>query len=145
MQPLQNVISRHFERQCDRYALMRTGLRTAYVSAFQKLARQNKDDPDPHPVEVFLFHSHPPISERLAMAGEGWLASGPPSKSPDHAVAYSRRRKAKSTQCPQLTSLLLDNAIPVALHPLWDPESKQALHTREGGNQFRGTRLHRSM
>ena len=67
-EPLQNAISRHFERQCDRYALVRTGLRDAYVSAFRKLARQNKDDPDPHPLEVVLFHSHPPIRQRLAAA-----------------------------------------------------------------------------
>jgi STE24 endopeptidase len=66
--PLQNVISRHYERQCDRYALNRTGFRDAYRSAFQKLARLNKDDPEPNPVEVFLLHSHPPIAERLAMA-----------------------------------------------------------------------------
>jgi STE24 endopeptidase len=70
LEPLQNVVSRHYERQCDRYALERTGLRDAYVSAFRKLARLNKDDPNPHPLEVFLFHSHPPISERLAMAEE---------------------------------------------------------------------------
>jgi STE24 endopeptidase len=69
LEPLQNAISRHFERQCDRYALERTGLRAAYLSAFRKLARLNKDDPSPNPVAVFLFHSHPPISERLAMAG----------------------------------------------------------------------------
>lgn len=68
LEPVQNVISRHYERQCDRYALDRTGMRAAYISAFQKLARLNKDDPDPHPLEVFLFHSHPPIGERLAMA-----------------------------------------------------------------------------
>jgi STE24 endopeptidase len=68
MSPLQNVISRHYERQCDRYALTRTGHRDAYRSAFQKLARLNKDDPAPNPIEVFLLHSHPPIAERLAMA-----------------------------------------------------------------------------
>jgi STE24 endopeptidase len=68
MSPLQNVISRHYERQCDRYALTRTGFRDAYRSAFQKLARLNKDDPEPNSVEVFLLHSHPPIAERLAMA-----------------------------------------------------------------------------
>lgn len=66
--PLQNFISRRFERQCDRYALDRTGLKQAYLSAFRKLARLNKDDPDPNPIEVFLFHSHPPIAERLALA-----------------------------------------------------------------------------
>jgi STE24 endopeptidase len=70
LEPLQNAISRRYERQCDRYALTRTGLREAYISAFRKLARLNKDDPDPHPLEVFLFHSHPPISERLAMADD---------------------------------------------------------------------------
>ena len=56
------------ERQCDAYALERTGSTDAYRSAFQKLAKLNKDDPDPHPVEVFLFHGHPPIAQRLAMA-----------------------------------------------------------------------------
>lgn len=68
LEPLQNLISRRYERQCDRYALERTGMRQAYVSAFRKLARLNKDDPAPHPLEVFLFHSHPPIAQRLAMA-----------------------------------------------------------------------------
>jgi STE24 endopeptidase len=69
-EPLQNIVSRRYERQCDRYALARTGLRAAYISAFRKLARLNKDDPNPPALEVFLFHSHPPISERLALADE---------------------------------------------------------------------------
>ncbi len=68
VEPLQNSISRFFERQCDRYALESTKNKNAYRTAFQKLARQNKADPDPHPLEVFLFHSHPPIAERIAMA-----------------------------------------------------------------------------
>jgi STE24 endopeptidase len=66
--PAQNALSRFFERQCDRYALKRTGLREAYRSAFAKLARVNKSDPDPHPVIVWLFHDHPAIRERIAMA-----------------------------------------------------------------------------
>jgi STE24 endopeptidase len=70
VEPLQNIISRRYERQCDRYALQRTHAPAVYRSAFQKLARLNKDDPAPHPLEVFLFHSHPPIAERLAMADE---------------------------------------------------------------------------
>jgi STE24 endopeptidase len=68
VEPLRNAVSRHFERQCDRYALERTGLHAAFRSAFQKLARQNKTDPNPHPLEVFLFHDHPPIAERLRLA-----------------------------------------------------------------------------
>ncbi len=68
MEPLQNAVSRRFERQCDRYAIEKTGLRAAYISAFQKLAKLNKDDPNPHWLDVLLFHSHPPVAERLAMA-----------------------------------------------------------------------------
>ena len=71
LEPLQNAVSRRYERQCDRYALRRTGLNDAYVSAFRKLARLNKDDPCPHWLDVLLFHSHPPIAERLAMAEGG--------------------------------------------------------------------------
>ena len=66
--PLQNALSRFFERQSDRYALERTGKRNAYLAAFRKLARLNKDDPDPHWLEVILFRSHPPIGQRIAMA-----------------------------------------------------------------------------
>jgi STE24 endopeptidase len=68
LEPLQNTISRYFERQSDWYALTRTGRVDAYRSAFRKLAQLNKADPDPHPLEVVLFHSHPTISQRLAMA-----------------------------------------------------------------------------
>ena len=66
--PLKNILSRRFERQCDCYALERTGLKESFISAFNKLATQNKADPNPHPLEVFLLHDHPPISERLQMA-----------------------------------------------------------------------------
>ena len=75
LEPLQNALSRHFERQADRYALERTGLREAYLSAFRKLAKLNKDDPSPPWLEVLLFHSHPPVGQRLAMAER--MKSGP--------------------------------------------------------------------
>jgi STE24 endopeptidase len=68
LSPVQNKVSRFFETQCDRYALARTGNRSAYRSAFIKLARINKADPDPHPVIAWLFYDHPPIRERLALA-----------------------------------------------------------------------------
>ena len=68
LSPLLNVLSRFHERQCDRYALERTHNKSAYRSAFIKLARINKSDPDPHPLVAFLFHDHPPIRERLAIA-----------------------------------------------------------------------------
>jgi len=70
MMPLANLISRYHERQCDRYAIERTGLRGAFVSAFRKLARLNNEDPSPAALEVFLFHDHPSIAQRLALADE---------------------------------------------------------------------------
>jgi STE24 endopeptidase len=66
--PLQNALSRFFEWQCDSYALKRTGTADAYRSAFIKLARLNKVDPDPHPLVVWLFDDHPPIRQRLRLA-----------------------------------------------------------------------------
>src|SRR5262249_17876349 len=68
LMPFRNAISRWFERQSDRYALQRTGNPAAYRSAFTKLAEINKADPDPNRFLVWLWHDHPPIRERLAMA-----------------------------------------------------------------------------
>lgn len=66
--PIQNALSRHFERQSDAYALARTGNRDAFRSAFLKLARMNKSDPAPHPFVEWLFYDHPAIGKRLATA-----------------------------------------------------------------------------
>ncbi len=66
--PMLGVVSRHFERQADRYALRHASRPTAFFSAFRKLARLNKEYPDPDPWEVILYYSHPPIAERLALA-----------------------------------------------------------------------------
>ena len=68
LSPLGNALSRFFEVQCDTYALRKTGRPDAFRSAFAKLARMNKSDPDPHPAVVWLFYDHPPIRERLALA-----------------------------------------------------------------------------
>jgi STE24 endopeptidase len=70
LSPAQNAMSRFFERQCDQYALARTRNSAAYRSAFTKLARLNKSDPDPHPVVVWLFYDHPAIRQRLALIVE---------------------------------------------------------------------------
>jgi len=75
-QPLAGAVSRHFERQADRYALEQTGLGDAFVSAFRKLAKLNKADPDPHWLKVKLFYSHPPIAERVAIVEKSGQKSG---------------------------------------------------------------------
>src|SRR5437588_12789217 len=62
--PMQNAISRFFERQCDAYALKRTRNAEAYCSAFIKLARLNKSDPAAHPWVVRLQYRQPAMRQR---------------------------------------------------------------------------------
>ncbi len=77
LSPLGNAVSRYFEVQCDTYALQKTGRPDAFRSAFAKLARMNKSDPDPHPAVVWFFYDHPPIRQRIALAGPPVLSSAP--------------------------------------------------------------------
>jgi STE24 endopeptidase len=71
--PLEKGITRQFERESDWYALERTANAGAFTSAFNRLARLNKADLAPPKLVVLLFHDHPPIGERLAMA-QRWQA-----------------------------------------------------------------------
>jgi len=67
-QPLEAFISRSFERSADSLALETTGLKEAFISTMNKLAKQNLSDRSPHPVIKFFFFDHPPIDERIKMA-----------------------------------------------------------------------------
>ncbi len=71
LMPLGNAFSRWRERMADAYALQVTGRREAFASAFVRLANQNLGEVDPEPWVVWLFYSHPPLGERIAMA-EKW-------------------------------------------------------------------------
>ena len=66
--PLDNAVSRWRERKADEYALQATGKNEAFASAFTRLANQNLGEVDPEKWVVFLFYSHPPLSERIAKA-----------------------------------------------------------------------------
>ena len=72
--PLDNALSRWRERKADRYALQATGKKEAFASAFTRLANQNLGEIDPEKWVVFLFHSHPPLGERIEMA-QNWESS----------------------------------------------------------------------
>ena len=67
-QPLDNAFSRWRERLADRYALESTGKPKAFASAMTRLANQNLGEVDPEKWVVFLFYSHPPLEERIALA-----------------------------------------------------------------------------
>jgi STE24 endopeptidase len=68
MMPLENAISRWRERMADEYALQATGKNDSFASAMVRLANQNLGEVDPEQWVVFLFYSHPPLSERIEMA-----------------------------------------------------------------------------
>lgn len=70
MQPFENYISRKLERNADLMALEATGLKEAFISMMDKLGTQNLADRNPHPIIKFFFFDHPPIDERIALAGE---------------------------------------------------------------------------
>jgi Zn-dependent protease with chaperone function len=68
--PIASAFSRHLEHQADQYGLEVTHGLTPDSSqvaarAFQVLGEVGLSDPDPNPVDVFLFYDHPPVSERV--------------------------------------------------------------------------------
>ncbi len=68
MMPLENAMSRWRERMADEYALEATGKNDSFASAMVHLANQNLGEVDPEQWVVFLFYTHPPLSERIEMA-----------------------------------------------------------------------------
>lgn len=67
-QPLENYLSRRFEKNADSLALKTTGLKEAFISMMNKLSSQNLSERNPHPIIKFFFFDHPPAGERIASA-----------------------------------------------------------------------------
>src|ERR1700678_2464108 len=68
--PISSAFSRHDEHQADQYGLEVTHGLTPDSSqvaaqAFQVLGEVDLADPEPNPVNVFLFYSHPAIPDRV--------------------------------------------------------------------------------
>jgi STE24 endopeptidase len=66
--PLVNAFSRANERKADRFALQVTRGREPFVSAMRRLGAQNLAEETPSRLAVWLFHTHPPVEERIAAA-----------------------------------------------------------------------------
>lgn len=71
--PISSAVSRRFEHQADQYGLEVThGLTpdSGQVAAqsFQILGEVDLSDPEPNPVDVFMFYSHPTIPDRIRFA-----------------------------------------------------------------------------
>jgi STE24 endopeptidase len=81
--PVASAISRHYEHQADQYGLEVThGLTpdSSEVAAqsFQILGEVSLSDPDPSPLQVFLFYSHPSIPDRIrfCLTYDPWANGG---------------------------------------------------------------------
>jgi len=68
--PIENAVSRWRESMADDYALQTTHKAEAFASAFTRLANQNLGEVDPEKWVVFMFHSHPPLGERIEKAND---------------------------------------------------------------------------
>lgn len=66
--PFVNALSRRHEHRADEYALRLTQRPEAFVSAMRRLGAQNLAEPHPSRVALWMFHSHPPIEQRVARA-----------------------------------------------------------------------------
>ncbi|MCJ7666495.1 MAG: M48 family metalloprotease, partial [Actinobacteria bacterium] len=68
--PVQNAVSRYFEKQTDEIALELTRAYDTQVSLMIKLAESNLSNVDPYPVIKYILYSHPPIIDRIIYAEE---------------------------------------------------------------------------
>ena len=66
--PFVNALSRWNERRADRYALTLTGHAGPFISAMRRLGNQNLAEEQPSRISLWLFHSHPPIEQRIEAA-----------------------------------------------------------------------------
>lgn len=66
--PLSRALSRRHERRADAFALTLTGAPEAFISAMKRLGAQNLAEEDPSTLTRVLFHSHPPLAERIRRA-----------------------------------------------------------------------------
>jgi Zn-dependent protease with chaperone function len=81
--PVGSAFSRYIEHQADQYGLEVThGLTPdsgqVAAQAFQVLGEVDLSDPDPNPVDVLLFYSHPPIPNRIqfSLTYDPWASGG---------------------------------------------------------------------
>ena len=63
--PVDNFISRQFEKQADKASVILTGDPQAQIKIFENLAVTNLSDVKPGKILKYIIFSHPPIMERI--------------------------------------------------------------------------------
>jgi STE24 endopeptidase len=60
-----HVLSRRYEREADTFAVATTGSGAPLADALARLSADSLANLTPHPLYVFVNHSHPPVLERV--------------------------------------------------------------------------------
>ncbi len=63
--PLNNYISRRFEKEADHFAYELTGNKDSVTRALIKLSKDNLSNLSPHPLYAVVYYSHPPVVQRI--------------------------------------------------------------------------------
>lgn len=63
--PVNNWLSRRFERQADAFAVGLSKTSAHLKNALRRLAKENLSNLYPHPVYAWVYYSHPPLLERI--------------------------------------------------------------------------------
>lgn len=66
--PLMGMISRHNEYAADTFGAELQGAENL-ASALLVLAKENRSFPHAHPLQIFFYHTHPPLLQRLLALG----------------------------------------------------------------------------
>src|SRR5260221_2075154 len=66
--PARHALSREQERSADRFALSLTGGADAFGAAIRRLSARHLAEERPSTLTRWLFHRHPSVAERLALA-----------------------------------------------------------------------------
>jgi len=64
--PFLNLVSRRYEAQADKDAIVITGKPFVFAKLIEKLTLQNLSDPSPGVIAKNFFFDHPPASERIS-------------------------------------------------------------------------------
>ncbi|TGL76751.1 M48 family metallopeptidase [Leptospira yasudae] len=72
--PAWSTLSRYQETEADLEALVLTQDKKSFIGTEVKMAKDNQSRLNPHPSEVFYYHSHPTTLQRIQFA-EAWAAS----------------------------------------------------------------------
>jgi len=65
-----NIISRKNEYAADAFAVETTGSTEPMITGLKNLSVANLGNLTPHPLNVFINYSHPPVLERIAAISE---------------------------------------------------------------------------